>query len=128
MTDIIDSENSYIFPCPHCGHLTQVLKTQINCQIFRHGSYFRTLPFTSNTYTYEFRQHCINILINHLNQRTPDIIMGYVGELPQYIPTEPINPHMPKHQCDQLVLEGKVLGCAKPFRFSGNSVDKCDYI
>ena len=29
--------NTYSFACPHCGCLAQVLKSEINCTIFRHG-------------------------------------------------------------------------------------------
>lgn len=49
------------------------------------------------------------------------------------IPTHPINPHTPKNLCDQLVKEGKVLGCAKPFKMIQKgarqyTIQKCDYI
>ena len=47
----------------------------------------------------------------------------------------PINPHTPKEECDRLVAEGLVYGCAKPLRISkeknkeGNyEVEICDYI
>jgi hypothetical protein len=47
--------------------------------------------------------------------------------------TQQISPHMPKAQCDRLVAQGKVVGCAKPFKFvygpDGNHhVEECDYI
>lgn len=45
---------------------------------------------------------------------------------------QPINPHMPKEQCDMLVANNQVYGCAKPIRFQftpqGNYVEICDYI
>ena len=28
---------------------------------------------------------------------------------------EPINPHSPKHECEDLITKGNVYGCAKPF-------------
>ena len=44
----------------------------------------------------------------------------------------PINPHTPKAECDRLVNENLVDGCAKPFLFvfaePQNYVEICDYI
>lgn len=37
--EFIAELNSYFFACPHCGGLIQVAKSEINCQIFRHGQY-----------------------------------------------------------------------------------------
>lgn len=37
--EFIAELNSYLFACPHCGGYIQVAKTDINCQIFRHGQY-----------------------------------------------------------------------------------------
>lgn len=39
IVEFIAELNSYFFPCPHCGGYIQVAKTEINCQIFRHGQY-----------------------------------------------------------------------------------------
>lgn len=43
-----------------------------------------------------------------------------------------INPHTPKEECERLLNENKVLGCAKPFRVvrNGNKcfTEICDYI
>jgi hypothetical protein len=39
-----------------------------------------------------------------------------------------INPHLPKDQCEQLVRDGLIYGCAGPFKFDGNTLEKCDYI
>jgi hypothetical protein len=43
-----------------------------------------------------------------------------------------IGPHTKKHECDRLVREGLVRGCAKPFRLNRNGpnwyVEVCDYI
>ena len=42
-----------------------------------------------------------------------------------------INPHLPKQDCDKLVLENKIYGCAKPFEILKINtkllVTKCDY-
>jgi len=32
-------ENCYFFECPHCLGLVQVPRNDLNCKIFRHGSY-----------------------------------------------------------------------------------------
>lgn len=44
-----------------------------------------------------------------------------------------LNPHAPKVECDRVVREGLVFGCAKPFRIdgdpkSGYRVSICGYI
>jgi hypothetical protein len=137
MTDtkqsVFDSGDAFVFACPHCGDLTQVLKAHINCQIFRHAVHFVMLPPTPHTYSHEYRENVAKILDTLLIPgKVSDIILTYMGELPKYVPTQPVNPHLPKAICDALVAEGKVLGCAKPFRFffspQGNFVDICEYI
>lgn len=40
----------------------------------------------------------------------------------------PINPHMPKAQCDALREAGKIRGCARPFKFDGQSITLCGYV
>jgi hypothetical protein len=40
-----------------------------------------------------------------------------------------INPHAPKVECDRLVAQNLLFnGCARPFRYDGKTVSKCDYI
>lgn len=39
-----------------------------------------------------------------------------------------VNPHAPKEQCEQLVSQGLVYGCGKPFKFTGNTLEICAYI
>ena len=112
---VLDGEY-YIFECPHCNELASVHVNFVSCMIFRHGSYYQLLPD-----------------------------LPFVNGLPQYMPTEPINPHTPKEICDRLVAEKKILGCGKPFRFvygsaapnssavgayspEGNFVVTCDYV
>lgn len=33
------SENYYILKCPHCEDLLMIYKNEINCKIFRHGTF-----------------------------------------------------------------------------------------
>lgn len=44
----------------------------------------------------------------------------------------PIHPHMSKDQCEKLLKDGLIWGCAKPFRILRNkdhfSAEICDYI
>lgn len=39
-----------------------------------------------------------------------------------------IGPHTIKGECDRLREGGLIWGCARPFRFDGSTVKKCDYI
>ena len=43
---------------------------------------------------------------------------------------QPVNPHMPKAQCERLVINDIVYGCCKPFQFFPNEkmIKPCDYI
>lgn len=41
--ELIDIGSSYIFMCPHCDGQIEVNKKNINCSIFRHGVYKKTL-------------------------------------------------------------------------------------
>lgn len=40
----------------------------------------------------------------------------------------PINPHLPKSKCDELVSKNLIWGCGKPFWFDGTTIKKCEYI
>ena len=40
--DSLDSSDQLILECPHCNNLIQILKSQINCAIFRHGVFKTT--------------------------------------------------------------------------------------
>jgi len=48
------------------------------------------------------------------------------------IPTHPINPHCPEIECQRLIEQDLILGCAKPFRIidtpTGLEVSICSYI
>jgi hypothetical protein len=73
--------------CPHCKD--PILIEQLNCGIFRHGSY------------------------KHNGQQ--------------------IDPHANKETCDQLLVNGLIFGCGKPFQTLHNSdgsfkIVICDYI
>lgn len=41
-----------------------------------------------------------------------------------------IDPHLPKVQCEELVLNNSIYGCGKPFRIPDGSTEPviCDYI
>lgn len=41
---------------------------------------------------------------------------------------QPINPHAPKEECDRLLANDEIYGCAKPFKYDGKTVEICDYI
>ena len=41
---------------------------------------------------------------------------------------ESIPPHASQLTCEELIREGKITGCGKPFLFDGTMVTKCDYI
>ena len=42
---------------------------------------------------------------------------------------EPIPPHSSQEECERLIREDKVWGCAKPFRLDDNNEPEiCDYI
>lgn len=43
-------------------------------------------------------------------------------------PSRQVPPHTPKDECDRLVAEGLIVGCGKPFRFDGKTVEKCGYV
>lgn len=33
----VKDDDTYVFECPHCDMMIQVLKKDVRCQIFRHG-------------------------------------------------------------------------------------------
>lgn len=39
-----------------------------------------------------------------------------------------LNPHASKEECDRVVKENLVYGCAKPFQIKDGKIIKCDYI
>ena len=39
-----------------------------------------------------------------------------------------VPPHASKTDCEKWLSDGTVFGCAKPFKFDGKKVVKCDYI
>ena len=43
---------------------------------------------------------------------------------------DPINPHAPKEECEDLVSKGLIYGCGKPFQVNKETFDVsiCDYI
>jgi hypothetical protein len=79
-----------VITCPHCQGFVEVMKDQVNCAIFRHGTFKKDL--------------------------------------------QQVDPHAPKHICDELVRLGLIYGCGKPFKLHQNPfttewyAEKCDYI
>ena len=53
-----------------------------------------------------------------------------VWKAPHPAAGQPINPHMPKHECE--AVSGQVFGCTKPFRLVDRGgqawIEICDYI
>jgi hypothetical protein len=41
---------------------------------------------------------------------------------------DPVNPHASEEECNMLLRNDLVYGCAKPFRLNGNEPEICDYI
>lgn len=39
-----------------------------------------------------------------------------------------IDPHMSQKDCEDLIKQGVVYGCAKPFQILDEKAEKCDYI
>ena len=39
-----------------------------------------------------------------------------------------VNPHASKEECEKMLLNNEVYGCAKPFKFTGTNVEVCGYI
>jgi hypothetical protein len=39
-----------------------------------------------------------------------------------------IDPHLPKIECESLILQNKIYGCGNPFQIKNNIVTVCDYI
>ena len=39
-----------------------------------------------------------------------------------------VPPHASQQECERWLNENLVYGCAKPFKFNGNIVEKCGYI
>ncbi len=47
---------------------------------------------------------------------------------PGTTPSSAVPPHADRATCDALVKDGKVWGCARPFRFDGRRATVCDYV
>jgi hypothetical protein len=39
-----------------------------------------------------------------------------------------IDPHTPKHLCEEYVKKELIYGCGKPFCFNNDKLESCDYI
>jgi hypothetical protein len=71
--------------------------------------------------------HC-NIIIQVLKSETACCIFRHAVYKNTY---QQIGPHTRKDECDRLVLNNEVIGCAKPFKFYKSTnpyVEDCGYI
>ena len=94
----------------------------------------KTQPVTWHlaTQTFEFAcPHCLGRVLCELQQLNCCIFRHGVNKDTRLTP---LNPHLPKAECDRLVAEKLVYGCARPFRFvltkerANSFVEVCDYI
>jgi len=46
--EVHDGGECWIFQCPHCDQFAEVLKNQVNCQIFRHAVYKNNINLPIN--------------------------------------------------------------------------------
>ncbi len=80
MSVVLDN-NTYIFLCPHCHSMTQVLQDQVNCKIFRHA------VFISNGEP--INPHCPKEICDDYVQKK--IVYGcakpfrFVGDAPNFV-------------------------------------------
>jgi len=61
--DYIEADSSYVFSCPHCDMFIQVLREDVNCQIFRHGV-IRSSGEQVNQHS--TKEYCDSLLNNNL--------------------------------------------------------------
>jgi len=88
-----------------------------------HAKEKNTLLFVDNMYTFQC-PWCFNMIQVAPNELNCKIFR--CGVLKQN--NQPINPHLPKDQCEYLFNNGLIYGCGKPFLFDGRIVYKCEYI
>ncbi|MGZ7067614.1 MAG: hypothetical protein ACXVHT_04890 [Methanobacterium sp.] len=86
--------------CPHCDGVIHI--EQINCGIFRHGTY------NLNAYG---------------DVNNPSIDKNLSPLLGLQMP-----PHASKELCEKVYNNGQIYGCGKPFRYDGKKIEKCDYV
>lgn len=72
--------------------------------------------------------HCHDFILVYLNEVRCAIFRHAIMKTT----LKQIDPHSPKHVCDELIKENKVFGCARPFRLiqgtNGWNAIPCDYI
>ena len=130
--NIITIDDGYLFECPHCSAPINVHRKELNCRIFRHGQ-------MKNTYD-------VYVVKTGVTHKAVIIKGGNIGESISF--TNPVTgengegiikyinrggqipPHSSKTRCDQLLSDGLIWGCGKPFQISENIeyVIKCEYI
>lgn len=83
-----------------------------------------TLKLVENGY-YKFKcPHCSGNIVVNPNDLNCCIFRHAVRK----DTLEPINPHASKEECDYLLSQKIIYGCAKPFRIINNKAEICDYI
>ena len=83
------------------------------------------IVFNAKENTYYFMcPHCLGICQVHISDIKCKIFRHAVYKKNN----EFINPHTPKEECERLYDEKLVYGCAKPFKFDGETIEICEYI
>jgi hypothetical protein len=117
--------SSTIFTCPHCQLPVEVKHSDINCTIFRHGSFVQSMKEVDEDVVDEYKLLLktdvrdipqLQALKNLFERVTRSHLWG-----------SPINPHAREPECDLLRKSYLVRGCCQPFRFDGRQVVKCGY-
>jgi len=130
--NVVTIDDGYLFDCPHCSAPIHVYKNETNCRIFRHGQLKNTYSVQVVT-TGVIHDSVITTggnvgeTVNFTNPVTGEKSEGIIQSINQ---GGQIPPHSSKIVCDQLLLDGLIWGCGKPFLLSENIeyVTKCDYI
>lgn len=64
----------YYFICPHCSGMVEVEHNQINCKIFRHGIFKKTIPNTIVKYGNQMPPHAPKEVCDYFVEN--DLIFG----------------------------------------------------
>ena len=131
----IEEDNCYIFECPNCAIPIQVLKDQVNCQIFRHGQ-------LKNTYTIRFlnsltmkRVNLKDIDFSGNNLTVGTTVMAKENSEVEHTSGKvvavheggQIPPHTSELICNKLIADNLIWGCGKPFRLLLNTDGQAEY-
>ena len=130
----VKEDNCYIFECPTCEIPVQVLRDQVNCQIFRHGQ-------MKNTYTIRFlnnltkRVNLNDIVFSGNNLAVGATVMAREnpevehasGKVVAVHEGRQIPPHTSELICNKLIADNLIWGCGKPFRLLLNTDGHAEY-